>query len=87
MFVTMFRTHQRPIALFSNTLPHCSESDKVVARQKRDTEVTSHEMFEARAEKNKQTFKDAIEIFNGRDIRKRGQVEFIRVSYEVSLYR
>jgi hypothetical protein len=35
------------------------------------------EYFETSQEKNRETFKNAIELFNARDLRKRGAVEFI----------
>ena len=50
---------------------------KLALKESRDKEIVSKEFFEDKAEKNRETFKNAIDIFNNRDIRKRGSVEFI----------
>ena len=50
---------------------------KLAIKETRDKEIVSQEFFEDSSEKNRQTFKNAIELFNKRDIRKRGSVEFI----------
>ena len=46
-------------------------------KQTREKDLVSKELFEDSSEKNRETFKNAIEIFNKRDVRKRGSVEFI----------
>ena len=50
---------------------------KLALKESRNKEIVSKEFFEDKAEKNRETFKNAIDIFNNRDIRKRGSVEFI----------
>ena len=50
---------------------------KLALKDSRSKELVSKEFFEDKAEKNRETFKNAIDIFNKRDIRKRGSVEFI----------
>ena len=50
---------------------------KLALKEKQSTDLVSQEFFEDSSEKNRQTFKNAIELFNNRDIRKRGSVEFI----------
>ena len=50
---------------------------KLALKETKDKELVSREFFEASSEKNRETFKSAIELFNKRDIRKRGSVEFI----------
>ena len=40
-------------------------------------ELESWEYFEMNQEKTRENFKKAIELFNDRDIRKRGAVEFV----------
>ena len=42
--------------------------------------AVSHELFEDKKNKTRETFKNAIEIFNGRDHRRRGAVEFIQAA-------
>ena len=50
---------------------------QLALKESRDKELVSKELFEDSSEKNRETFKNAIEIFNKRDVRKRGSVEFI----------
>ena len=50
---------------------------KLVLKEMKDKELVSREFFEDSSNKNRETFKNAIELFNKRDIRKRGSVEFI----------
>ena len=50
---------------------------KLALKESRSKELVSKEFFDDKSEKNRETFKNAIEIFNNRDIRKRGSVEFI----------
>jgi len=50
---------------------------KLALKESRSKELVSKEFFDDKSEKNRETFKNAIEIFNSRDIRKRGSVEFI----------
>ena len=50
---------------------------KLALKESRNKELVSKEFFEDKAEKNRETFKNAIDIFNNRDARKRGSVEFI----------
>ena len=74
------RAHQRTIHLArvdKNTKEKDEYQAKLALKQKKDKELVSREFFEDTAEKNRDTFKNAIEIFNKRDIRKRGSVEFI----------
>jgi len=61
------------------TLPFRDKDGKKLVEAKKSEMITSQEFFEDTAEKNKQTFKNAIDLFNNRDIRRRGQIEFIRV--------
>ena len=74
------RAHQRMIHL-ARVDKNIKEKDeyqaKLALKQKKDKELVSREFFEDTAEKNRDTFKNAIELFNKRDIRKRGSVEFI----------
>jgi signaling intermediate in Toll pathway protein len=51
--------------------------EKVRAKSERDEALVSHELFEENKNKTRETFKSAIELFNGRDHRRRGSVEFI----------
>lgn len=48
-----------------------------MAKSERDEAIASHELFEEKKTKTRETFKNAIELFNGRDHRRRGAVEFI----------
>ena len=50
---------------------------KLALKETKSKELASKEFFEDTSEKNRETFKNAIELFNKRDIRKRGSVEFI----------
>ena len=50
---------------------------QLALKESREKELVSKELFEDSSEKNRETFKNAIEIFNKRDVRKRGSVEFI----------
>ena len=50
---------------------------KLALKETKSKELVSQEFFERQSEKNRETFKNAIELFNKRDIRKRGSVEFI----------
>ena len=50
---------------------------QLALKETKAKELVSQEFFEESSEKNRQTFKNAIELFNKRDIRKRGSVEFI----------
>lgn len=50
---------------------------KMALKETKDKELVSRDYFEDTSEKNRETFKNAIEIFNSRDTRKRGSVEFI----------
>ena len=68
--------------LHTSATNHKSSKDeynaKIELRVKRDTQIVSRELFDdSEGEKNRETFKNAIELFNRRDKRKRGAVEFI----------
>jgi hypothetical protein len=51
--------------------------EKVQEKSRRDEAIASLELFEEAKTKNRETFKNAIDLFNGRDHRRRGSVEFI----------
>jgi len=48
--------------------------------QERRTTAISKDLFEDQAQKNEQTFRGAIDLFNNRDHRKRGSVEFVNAA-------
>jgi len=49
-------------------------------RADRYTKAVSKEIFSDQSLKNEKTFKDAIDLYNGREARKRGAVEFINAA-------
>ena len=51
--------------------------EKVREKSKQDDAVASLELFEETKTKNRETFKNAIDLFSGRDHRRRGAVEFV----------
>ena len=70
LVVSQYCTYKRPDADQSK--------DGLMSRRK--TAVESYHYFENTREKNRQTFRHALEIFKKRDGRRHGTVEFIRVS-------
>ena len=51
--------------------------EQVREKNRRDEAIASLELFEETKTKHRETFKNAIDLFNGRDHRRRGAVEFI----------